>query len=310
MMELICGDCTLFAKNILMEGLFMVKKSVFKNAIYRYVGLFILIAVMGITGCKSEKKDKDKKQNISTGEEINEEKKESVTEEPVKEQSNDQDTQVSKPQEQEKNYNINSQWVIQDAVSDLNKLISKLKYDANLKSGKRVDILIDKELTERDVSGMLHDTILDLVEYDLYLEYQSNPHQSHPVVIDHTYAVKYKGFSADNTQHVFEIVFVMNEQSYKDEQFDSNEVVAQVTTRTLNNTGLNMSKLVGSEFTEARMIEGVQVYESTANSIESLTRYVENEIKGTIYGMKGYSQFRLEFYAKGTTSYTFILYLR
>lgn len=306
----------------------MKKNCYFKSIFYRVIVLLILTSTM-LCGCKKEKaKEENNKQisDISAQNDIdalNKEESEDDTESDTTEEDTtlvqpavqnsqmpQQDGQSKAPVETAKDYNINSAWVIQNTVLNLRSLISQLVYSENMTRGQVVDIPISKQLSEQDISDMLHDSILDLIEYDLYLEYQNNPYQSHPVVLDYTYSLKYKGFSKDNTQHVFEIRFVMNEQSYRDEHFDSSVVVSQVTERILNHAELHMNVLSGDGYTEARMIEGVQTYEGTTEAVESLTRYVANEIEGALFGMAGYTQFRLEFYAKGATSYTFILYLK
>ena len=292
-----------------------------KSMFYKMVILFVFVSTI-LCGCKREagkEKNKqvdgtDSQSDIDTSNNIDtpvEEESELSDEDTTSSQSGILDKESSQQDSQPtKDYNIDSKWIIQNTVSNLNGLISELTYLEDMSQGQTVDLPISKELSEQDISGTLHDSILDLIEYDLYLEYQDNPNQSHPVVLDYTYSLKYKGFSKDGTQHVFEIRFMMNEQSYADENFDSNIVVSQVTERILNNTEFHMDQLSGDESREARMIEGVQTYESTSEAVESLTRYVENEIEGALFGMAGYTQFRLEFYAKGATSYTFILYLK
>ena len=82
-----------------------------------------------------------------------------------------------------------------------------------------------------------------------------------------------------------------------------------MTERILNNSQINMTLLQDNQYKTTRMIQGVQTYETTAEAVESLTRYVEREIKGLMFGVGNYTKFRIEFYSKEATSYTFILYL-
>lgn len=218
-------------------------------------------------------------------------------------------TESSQKTEATGNVDIDSASVIRSTVADLSAIIPQMKHSDSLSGGQFIDITISTEYVEKDVAGLLYDTILDLVEYDLYLENQGNPNISQTVVLDYTYRLKYRGISQDKKDHVFEFQFMLNEQTYQDVNFDSNAVISQVTERILNSSHFEMSLLSGGDYKTTRMIEGIQTYESTAEAVENLTRYVENEIRGLLYGVEQYTSFRLEFYSKGTTSYTFILYL-
>lgn len=204
---------------------------------------------------------------------------------------------------------IDSVWVIRNTVSELKGLIPELTYSEDIEDGQVIEVTISTTLAQTEVAGVLYDSILDLLEYDQYLESKNNPEQTQSVVLDYTYGLKYKGVSKDVSNHIFEFGFVMNEQSYQDMNFDSAAVVSQVTERILKNSELHVELLNGNDYKTTRMIEGVQCYETTAEAVESLTRYVENEIRSMMYGIETYTKIRLEFYAKGITSYTFILYL-
>lgn len=203
--------------------------------------------------------------------------------------------------------------VIKKTASELKKILPELKYSQKVSNGNVTDILLNVDLSENDVMNKLHDKILDLVEYDLYLEYKTKPEQASPVIIDHTYSISYKGISSDGKQHIFKVAMVMNEQKYKTENFDSDEVILKATEKVLNSTDsilANMTKMTDRKYSEIRMIEGVQTYEGTEEASASLARYVENEIIGVLLSAKNYTQFKIEFYSKGNTSYTFVLYLK
>jgi hypothetical protein len=203
--------------------------------------------------------------------------------------------------------------VLNTTVNELKATLPELKFIDGLSSVHKEQIHIDANLEEQDIINELHDSILDLVEYDLYIEYKDNPQNAQPVIIDHNYFLKYKGLSDGGSEYVIEIYAEMNEQKYIDEVFDSDEVIAKATAKLLDSTEeqlKGMQVMTDRDYTESRIIEGIQTFEQTEQAADTLSRYAENEIVSVLLGAKNYTQFKIEFYAKGDTAYTFILYLK
>ena len=200
-----------------------------------------------------------------------------------------------------------------EAVNSLKTTLPQITYKDSLSGGHTTEILLDKGLSEKELADEIHDSILNLLEYDLYLEYNVKPEQARPVVIDHIYSLTCDGTVKNDDQYVCKVRLVMNEQKYSDENFNSDEVIEKATDAVLNSANpklADMSIITGSSYGETRMIEGVKIFEYTDSAAESLARYTENTILSVLYSGKDYTQFKLEYYAKGVTSYTFILYLK
>ena len=78
------------------------------------------------------------------------------------------------------------------AVSEIGKLIPELKYDPSQQVGTKVELLVNRGLSQEDVEGYLHDALLEVFDYNLYLEKQNDPAQTQTVLFDYTYSLAYK----------------------------------------------------------------------------------------------------------------------
>lgn len=215
-----------------------------------------------------------------------------------------QDTQPSVPAPA-----FNAAQVIEETVNDIVKLMPQLKYKAGYSDGAAAQILAEATLSQKDVAAELHDGLLELFEYDLYLEQQIDPSQIQPVIFDYTYSISYCGVSTEG-RHIFEIRYVVNKQSYVSDNFDSDGIIAQVHQRILDSALVNVTAFVDDAFTTAVLIDDVPFFYDTQASVDRLTGMVEGIIYGENLGAVRYTQFRLVFHSKGETSYVFLLYLR
>ena len=196
---------------------------------------------------------------------------------------------------------------VDTAVSEIGKLIPELKYDPSQQVGTKVELLVDRSLSQEDVEGYLHDALLEVFDYNLYLEQLNDPAQTQTVLFDYTYSLTYKSME---DQFVFELCYVLNKQAHTDDNFNSDEVVAQVTQQILNSTQVRVTAFEDEDYTKAFIYDDIPFFYSTQMCVDRLVGQIENEIYGENLGLNPYTQFRLVFHSKGETAYIFLLYLR
>ena len=193
------------------------------------------------------------------------------------------------------------------AVSEIGKLIPELKYDPSQQVGTKVELRVDRGLSQEDVEGYLHDALLEVFDYNLYLEKQNDPAQTQTVLFDYTYSLAYK---STEDQFVFELCYVLNKQEYKDENFDSDQVISLVTQQILESTLVDVTVFDEEAYSKAFIYDDIPFFYTTQMCVDRLVDQIENEIYGENLGLNTYTQFRVEFHSKGETAYIFLLYLR
>lgn len=192
-------------------------------------------------------------------------------------------------------------------VTEIGKLIPELQYDPAQQIGTKVELLVERGLSQEDVEGYLHDSLLEVFDYSLYLEQQNDPAQTQTILFDYTYSLTCK---STEDQFVFELCYVLNKQEYQDEAFNSNEVISLVTQRILESTQVNVKAFEDEVYTKAFIYDDIPFFYTTQMCVDRLADQIENEIYGENLGLGSYTQFRVEFHSKGETAYIFLLYLR
>lgn len=205
---------------------------------------------------------------------------------------------------------IDGQTVVNSVMNDIAQLLPELKMDTKLTNATGVPLEINASLSEEMVAATLHDRLLDVFNYDLYLEQENEAAQTQPIVMDYTYNIIYKGLSEDKKTHLFELNYVVNKQEYKDESFDSNEIIRLVTERILASEKIHVTAFEGEDYQEAITIDNVPFFYTTEMCVEKLYDTVEKKIYSKNLGEMRYTQFRVVFHSKGETTYTFLLYLK
>ena len=202
---------------------------------------------------------------------------------------------------------VDPEKAIATAVTEIGKLIPELKFDPTQQIGTKVELLVAQGVSQEDMEGYLHDALLEIFDYNLYLEQQSDPAQTQTVLFDYTYSITYKGVE---DQFVFELCYVLNKQAHTDDIFNSDEVVAQVTQQILNSTQVHVTAFEDEDYTKAFIYDDIPFFYSTQMCVDRLVSQIENEIYGENLGLNTYTQFRVVFHSKGETAYIFLLYLR
>ena len=200
--------------------------------------------------------------------------------------------------------------VISETVTEIAKLIPELKYSPIQLVGTEISMPVSLSATHADAVAELHDGMLEIFDYSLYLEQQQNPEQLQPVIFDYTYSLRYLGLSSDGSQHQFELCYVINKQTYKDEIFDSDEVIRLVTKAVSESTMVSVTPFEDEQYTRIVVYDSIPYFYTTQNTVDRLVRAIENEIYGENLGYVKYTQFRLVFHSKGEANYAFLLYLR
>lgn len=200
--------------------------------------------------------------------------------------------------------------IISETASEIKKVMPELKFDPAQQTGAAIELSVGVGITHTDAVAELHDTLLDLFDYNLYLEQQISPEQIQPVIFDYTYSIRYLGLNADKTLHIFEICYVVNKQTYVSDIFDSDEIIRLVTEAVEKSDQIKVTSFSDDNHTRVVMYDDVPFFYTTQQSAEWLADSVVNEIYGENLGVVKYIQFRLVFHSKGETSYVFLLYLR
>ena len=185
-----------------------------------------------------------------------------------------------------------------------------LRHDPALLVGTQIPMTVAISATHEDAVAELHDGLMEIFDYNLYLEQQQNPEQIQPVIFDYTYSLRYLGLNSDGSQHQFEVCYVINKQSYKDNFFDSDEVIRLVNRGVSESTMVSVTPFEDEEYTRIVVYDSIPYFYTTQNTVDRLVRAIENEIYGENLGYVKFTQFRLVFHSKGETNYAFLLYLR
>ena len=205
---------------------------------------------------------------------------------------------------------IQPEAVISETVTEIAKLMPDLRHDPALLVGTQIPMTVAISATHEEAVAELHDGLMEIFDYNLYLEQQQNPEQIQPVIFDYTYSLRYLGLNSDGSQHQFEVCYVINKQSYKDEFFDSDEVIRLVTQSVSESTMVSVTPFEDEEYTRIVVYDSIPYFYTTQNTVDRLVRAIENEIYGENLGYVKFTQFRLVFHSKGETNYAFLLYLR
>lgn len=205
---------------------------------------------------------------------------------------------------------IQPEAVISETVTEIAKLIPDLRHDPALLVGTQIPMTVAVSATHEEAVAELHDGLMEIFDYNLYLEQQQNPEQVQPVIFDYTYSLRYLGPNSDGSQHQFEVCYVINKQSYSDEIFDSDEVIRLVTQSVSESTMVSVTPFEDEQYTRIVVYDSIPYFYTTQNAVDRLIRAIENEIYGENLGYVKFTQFRLVFHSKGETNYAFLLYLR
>lgn len=205
---------------------------------------------------------------------------------------------------------IQPEAVISETVTEIAKLIPDLRHDPALLVGTQIPMTVAVSATHEEAVAELHDGLMEIFDYNLYLEQQQNPEQVQPVIFDYTYSLRYLGPNSDGSQHLFEVCYVINKQSYSDEIFDSDEVIRLVTQSVSESTMVSVTPFEDEQYTRIVVYDSIPYFYTTQNAVDRLIRAIENEIYGENLGYVKFTQFRLVFHSKGETNYAFLLYLR
>ena len=205
---------------------------------------------------------------------------------------------------------IQPEAVISETVTEIAKLIPDLRHDPALLVGTQIPMTVAVSATHEEAVAELHDGLMEIFDYNLYLEQQQNPEQIQPVIFDYTYSLRYLGPNSDGSQHQFEVCYVINKQSYSDEIFDSDEVIRLVTQSVSESTMVSVTPFEYEQYTRIVVYDSIPYFYTTQNAVDRLIRAIENEIYGENLGYVKFTQFRLVFHSKGETNYAFLLYLR
>ena len=200
--------------------------------------------------------------------------------------------------------------VISETVTEIATLIPELKYEPLQLEGTAIFLSVDISATHADAVAELHDSLLEVFDYSLYLEQQLNPEQIQPVIFDYTYNLRYLGLNSDGSQHRFEVCYIINKQTYVDDIFDSDEVIRLVTEGVSQSTMVSVTPFEDERYTRVVVYDSIPYFYTTQNTVDRLVHAVENEIYGENLGYVKYTQFRLVFHSQGETNYVFMLYLR
>lgn len=205
---------------------------------------------------------------------------------------------------------LSSAAVITETIQEIAKLMPELKFDANLQPGTLVTITVPRVATHSDAVAELHDSLLSLFDYNLYLEQQIHPNQVQPVIFDYTYCIRYQGLDSEKGQHIFEVCYVMNKQSFVSDTFDSDEIIRRVTQAISESTRVNVTPFEDNRHTRIVVYDYIPPFYTTEQTVDMLVHAVENEIYSENIGIVRCTQFRLVFHSKSETAYAFLLYLR
>ena len=200
--------------------------------------------------------------------------------------------------------------IIAETVREIGKLIPELKFDAEQQTGTSLELTVGIGISHTDAVAELHDTLLDLFDYNLYLEQQISPEQVQPVIFDYTYSIRYLGLNENQNQHIFKICYVVNKQSYVSDIFDSDEIIRLATEAVEKSDKVKVTSYEDDSYTRVVIYDDIPFFYTTEQAFNWLADSVVNEIYGENLGIGKYTQFRLVFHSKGETSYVFLLYLR
>lgn len=200
--------------------------------------------------------------------------------------------------------------VVGTVEKEIARLLPDLKRDPGLSNATGIPLSVDASLSEEMVAATVHDHLLDIFNYDLYLEQENEAGQTQPIVMEYTYNIIYKGLSEDKKTHQFEVKYVVNRQEYKDESFDSNEILRQATAKVLESERIHVTAFEDDEYQKTVVIDNIPFFYTTEMCVERLSDAVEKKIYAENLGEMRFSQFRIVFHSKGETTYTFLLYLK
>lgn len=202
------------------------------------------------------------------------------------------------------------QAVITETVQEIAKLMPELKFNTGLQPGTKVTIPVANNATHTDAVAELHDSLMNLFDYTLYLEQKENPHQVQSVIFDYTYSIRYQGLDPEDNSHVFEVCYVLNKQSFVSDIFNSDEIIRQVTQAVTDSTRVKVTPFEDNQYKKVVVYDYVPFFYTTQQAVDMLTGAVENRIYSENLGITRCTQFRLIFHSKSETAYTFLLYLR
>ena len=205
---------------------------------------------------------------------------------------------------------IKSQAVVSTVAEEIGKLLPELDRSEGLSDGKSTTILVDASTPEEEIADQIHDALLDLFQYDLYLEHQNDPSQGQPVVLDYTYDIVYKGLSADGKKHQFAVIYAVNQQAYVDDVFDSDAVIRQVTAGVLASEKISVTAFEGDSYTDVLVIDSIPFFFTTEECTEWMVDKIEDKIYSENVGQVKYTGFRVVFHSKSEANYTFLVYLK
>lgn len=197
---------------------------------------------------------------------------------------------------------IDSQAVIAQAIAALEGRMPELKYDSGWSGVTTVELPVDATIRQEAVADKLLEYLLELFEYDLYLE--------EPFA--YTYSLTYRGITEGACTHGFVVSYTANaiEVPVEEPALDTGAVVAQVTQGILDSTRVSVELFDGSGYTERVVISDVPYFYGVQDAVECLISVAESEIYKRNLVDTVYTSFYFSFDYENETSYVFSLYLK
>jgi hypothetical protein len=190
---------------------------------------------------------------------------------------------------------IQAQPVIDKAAAEMQAKMPEAKYEPGWSKGTEVRLPVAPKQSEQAMADKL-------VSYLLELFTQPD--------VDYTYGFGYRGYDAEQGNHIFTVTYSIIEITVEKVSFDSAAVVSQATQFVLDSDEVQMSRFDGSNSEECLTIRDVPAFYSTQEAAECLGNAVVEQIKTKNRLGAGYSEFYIVYDSNAGANHVFLLYLK